>query len=228
MNDNPNLSEPLCNICGGNEFADYNGRSGVLCTGCQSLERHRTLRHFLENCGYLESSRNRGKRWLQLAPEHCTWRYLHDLCDGYVTADACPELYSYAQPLRVTLPEDFRVFPTGYFDLIIHNHVLEHIPGDYMLHLQQFLRLLKPGGVMAFTLPVQQMPLTKQGGEHLQSDQQRKEIFGQEDHYKVFGYDFFAGICSLECEVTVKHVAAQQAAMINSHEPLYIVKKINP
>ena len=36
----------------------------------------------------------------------------------------------------------FLVSPSGFFDLIIHNHVLEHLPGSYLDHINHFYRLL--------------------------------------------------------------------------------------
>lgn len=36
----------FCPICGSRSFADFRGRRGVACTGCQSLERHRIFALF--------------------------------------------------------------------------------------------------------------------------------------------------------------------------------------
>jgi predicted SAM-dependent methyltransferase len=89
------------------------------------------------------------------------------------------------------LPEGFEIFPNCYFDLILHNHVLEHIPGDYRRHLDAFLRILRPGGHMVFTIPpVYMNRSTIQDGENLPSDEDRIRMHGQKDHYKTFGKDF--------------------------------------
>jgi len=136
-------------------------------------------------------------RCLQLAPEKVTHDYLTDAFGmGYFTADLNPERYEHAKCLKLKLPEDFQIFPNEYFDLIIHNHVLEHIPGNYKSHIIEFYRILKTGGIMAFTIPDYHMTKglkeTREGGELLASDSDRVREFGQGDHYKMFGTDLIS------------------------------------
>jgi hypothetical protein len=180
----------ICNICGNAAYVDFNGRQKIQCTSCRSLERHRLVRWTLEKLGYVAANQ-RAKRALHLAPEEMTHRYLTKLLGvEYVCSDLMPQSYPHAQCLRLALPAGFDIFPDNYFDLILHNHVLEHIPGDYRDHLTQFLRLLSSGGHMVFTLPgLSRTSVTVQGGEHLHSDDERVRLHGQADHYKSFGYD---------------------------------------
>lgn len=51
--------------------------------------------------------------------------------------------YPHASPLKLALPGGFDIFSENYFDLILHNHVLEHIPGNYQDHLQQLYNIFK-------------------------------------------------------------------------------------
>lgn len=178
-----------CIICGGSEFIDFSSRKGVQCANCKSLERHRLVRWTLDELGYL-STNHVMKRALHLAPEEMTHRYLSELGVGYTCSDLVPSKYPHAQCLKLELPDGFDIFPNNYFDLVLHNHVLEHIPGDYREHLHHFVRLLRPGGNMVFTLPdVSRTSKTVQGGEFLPSDADRLRLHGQSDHYKSFGYD---------------------------------------
>lgn len=182
-------STEYCNICNGVIFGDFGARLKIRCMQCNSLERHRLIRWSLEQLGYVNSIQI-AKRALHLAPEEMTHRYLaQSFGSGYICSDLVPSKYSHAHCLKLALPEGFDVFPDSYFDLILHNHVLEHIPGDYRDHLAQFVRILRPGGHMVFTLPgISKSARTVQGGEHLSSDQ-RLRLHGQSDHYKSFGYD---------------------------------------
>ena len=188
--DNMPKAAASCNICGSDVFIDFNFRAGVQCSACNSLERHRLVRWTLERLGYV-SSVNSIKRALHLAPEEMTHRYLaQSFGSGYVCSDLVPSKYPHAECLKLALPEGFDIFPDCYFDLILHNHVLEHIPGDYRDHLAQFVRMLRPGGHMVFTLPgISKTATTVQGGEYLPSDEERLRLHGQSDHYKSFGYD---------------------------------------
>jgi len=188
----------VCNICGSKDFnpfgvGDAKKRDNALCVSCNSLERHRALHYLLRSNGLLEN-RLGLSRCLQLAPERVTHDYLLKAYGtGYIPADLFPQMYKHAQCIKLQLPEGFEIFPNRYFDLIVHNHVLEHIPGSFRSHIDEFHRLLATGGVMAFTIP--DYPITKgvkdtiEGGENLATDEDRLLVHGQTDHYKTFGVD---------------------------------------
>ena len=134
------------------------------------------------------------KRVLHLAPEYVLGRALKDLHHLiYLTADPRAEVYNWTRAMRLLFPGSFDVFPDGYFDYILHNHVLEHIPGHWKDHLMEFKRILHPGGTMVFTVPGPRMSIeTQEGGEMLASDEERFKKFGQVDHFKMFGGDLIA------------------------------------
>lgn len=184
---------PQCNICNGEYFLDFSGRQLVRCLNCDSLERHRLLRYVLESLGFLDENLATKKKVLHLAPEKMTHNYLSEIYRaGYIAADLFPEKYPHAQVLKLELPQGFNIFPDEYFDLIVHNHVLEHIPGSYKDHLNEFIRVMKQGGYMVFTIPkVNLDKITVEGGELLKDDISRINAHGQSDHFKTFGYDFF-------------------------------------
>lgn len=50
--------------------------------------------------------------------------------------------------------DNLRLFPDNYFDLIYSNIVLQHIEPSYSKkYIQEFLRVLLPGGILIFQLP---------------------------------------------------------------------------
>lgn len=58
---------------------------------------------------------------------------------------------------HMVLQGDARLpFEDGSFNLVLANHVVEHLAGDVRAHLRDWLRVLKPGGVLAVVLPDQQ------------------------------------------------------------------------
>ena len=136
---------------------------------------------------------------LHLAPEGVLGVKIREAIGaGYLPADAMPDVYGDMKCLRVFLPEGLEVFPDEFFDFVIHNHVLEHVPGSFKDHLVAFCRILKTGGKMIFSVPGPKMSIeTIEGGEHLASDDERLAKFGQIDHLKVFGRDlpeYLAGL----------------------------------
>lgn len=164
-----------------------------MCRGCGSPERHRALNHVLD----LEGRLSGGKgihRCLQLAPEKSTHDRLAEAFGaGYIPADMTPARFKHAKCLKLRLPDDFHIFPDGYFQLIVHNHVLEHIPGSFRSLIDEFHRLMDVGGAMAFTIPevgiARKRTQTVEGGEHLASDADRLREHGQGDHIRTFGLD---------------------------------------
>jgi len=187
-----------CIICGGNQFDDYRNRKGEKCRKCGAKARHRVAMKVYE-MHLLPLVENGVGRVLHLAPEVFLYPKLFEMFgSGYMTADATPDRYPHAECLKLFFPQDFGLFPDDYFDAILHNHVLEHIPGHYGDHLLAFARLLKPGGKMIFSVPGPYMDLkSREGGELLETDAQRLEQFLQEDHYKLLGSDFVEFIRSM-------------------------------
>ena len=184
---------PHCNICGGTEFHAYKGRPAEMCPSCKSKARHRVGLAVYEKFLFPLTDADPQARVLHMAPERCLHRVLADrLGDSYVTSDPEPERYLYAKCLRRGFPDGFREFEDGYFTGIIHNHILEHIPGHYGDHLKEFARLLAPGGVMIFSFPGPYGDVdTLEGGEHMESDAERIEHFGVAEHIKIFGPEFY-------------------------------------
>lgn len=135
---------------------------------------------------------------LHLAPESALSARIREVFGpGYLAADANPGAYS-TPCKKVKFPDDFGLFPDRHFDFILHNHVLEHIPGSFRDHVNEFCRMLKPGGCMIFSVPGPTTNrITIEGGEHLSSDAERLAKFGQHDHFKLFGQDLAQHMASI-------------------------------
>ena len=180
-----------CNICGNDQLKEHRGKPYGVCTQCGSKARHRVA--YVVYSNFLKPlAENNAAKVLHLAPEKALYPLLNGLFGGgYMPADANPNLYTHTKLLKLFFPKDFEIFPEKYFDVILHNHVLEHIPGNYKDHLNSFFKILKPGGLMIFSVPGPYLDKnTEEGGEHLATDLERQEKFSQKDHLKIFGRDF--------------------------------------
>lgn len=89
---------------------------------------------------------------------------------------------------------DLQKLPTECFDVIIHNHVLEHIPCGIEGVLTEFKRILKPAGWHFFTAPFSGAN-TRENLEPMAPEQRRRH-FGQEDHLRIFGTEDFPKLLS--------------------------------
>ena len=83
-----------------------------------------------------------------------------------------------------------RPFENKYFDWVLCNHVLEHIKDDKSA-IKEIFRVLKPGGKA-----IMQVPLNKNLKKTVEDDtitrkEDRIRVFGQYDHLRVYGLDYF-------------------------------------
>jgi hypothetical protein len=225
------MSDLTCNICGSCEFQPFGcvPRLNAQCCKCGSLERHRAVHLVLDELGLLQPELRGNKRSLQLAPERVTYDYMHQVYgSGYYSSDLVPSKYKHAKCLRLALPEDFARIPDEYFFLILHNHVMEHIPGSYISHVDEFHRILEKDGYMVFTCPdhyIIQGRMSVEGGENLETDAERLKLFGQEDHYKLLGVDLVDYLRSKfsSVDLLADPRSIEAAAMLAKHNATGIV-----
>jgi SAM-dependent methyltransferase len=78
-------------------------------------------------------------------------------------------------------------FPDEYFDAVVCNHVLEHVPDDRKA-LHELYRVLKVGGWGSIQVPMKG-PITQEDLA-ISGLQERSLRFGQEDHVRQYGTDF--------------------------------------
>lgn len=142
-------------------------RPHAQCGRCGSLERHRLVWTWLER---FEREHLRTARLLHIAPEPCLRRVLKPLVREYVAP---------RWDLRRT-PAASRSF-----DVILHNHVMEHIFEDVQAFREQ-CRILRPGGVLFFTVPMRRAH-TVESLDASEDRQTRKRRFGQANHWRIYG-----------------------------------------
>jgi ubiquinone/menaquinone biosynthesis C-methylase UbiE len=87
-------------------------------------------------------------------------------------------------------------FADNSYDVILCNHVLEHIPNDTKA-MQELYRVLKPNGMAILQIP-QDLNREKTFEDNSITDKkQRAEIFGQYDHVRIYGRDYFDKLRSI-------------------------------
>jgi len=175
-----------CPICENDAFVDFNGRKDVRCASCHSLERNRLLWLLLERRGALHSE---DLCILHCAPEPGLARRLKSLAAEYVPIDIDISQYKGFLPetLHVDLCKNSLESFAGKFDIVIHNHVLEHLACDLSKVLKNLSNILKPNGSMYFSVPVRKGATTTEDYSDELTDADRKLLFGQHDHVRIFG-----------------------------------------
>lgn len=174
-----------CPVCKSNRFVEHNGRANARCASCLSVERTRLLWLVLEKKGFFRP----GLRVMHMAPELALIKRFSDLLgETYYACDVDPSRYASRFTLirPIDLCCDLLKIPSASFDVIIHVHVLEHVPCGVESVLQELERILAPGGHHFLSVPIRGEETREDLSENL-SPSQRHELFGQSDHYRLFG-----------------------------------------
>ncbi len=165
-----------------------NPRDNVLSPSTLSLERHRLLWLYLKN---ETDFFTKPHKMLHVAPEQAFYKRFKQLRHiDYTTTDLNSPLADVKADL-CHLP-----FQSHTFDVILCNHVLEHIPDDIKA-MQELYRVLKPGGWGIFQVP-QDLNREKTFADSTITDKkERARIFGQYDHVRIYGKDYFETLRSV-------------------------------
>ena len=152
------------------------------CPHCSSGDRARHLRLFLDRLNILEGVR--GGAVLHMAPELTLKGYIQRYgLRSYVQGDIEPKADGVEKIDLQQIP-----YPDETFDMLICNHILEHVD-NVEIALREMHRILKPGGRAVCQTPYASR-LTKTFEDPLlQSTDDRLFFYGQEDHVRLFGSD---------------------------------------
>jgi SAM-dependent methyltransferase len=176
-----------CPVCGKSfrKFLPYgriNPRPNALCPNCLSLERHRLIwLNLKETTDFFL----RKQHVLHIAPEACfihRFEKIHG--ERYITGDI-------ESPLaKVKMDIHHIPFPDGMFDVVLCNHVLEHVNNDIQA-MREIARVLKTGGCAVLQVPFfAPIPETTFEDPMITDPRGREKAFGQDDHVRKFGKDY--------------------------------------
>jgi len=157
-------------------------RNNVLSPSTLSLERHRLLWLYLKNETDFFTAK---KKVLHFAPEQAFYKRFREMSNlDYITTDLNSPLADVKADI-CDLP-----FETNSYDVILCNHVLEHIPDDTKA-MQELYRVLKPGGFGVFQIPQDLNRKKTFEDDTITDKKERAKIFGQYDHVRIYGRDYF-------------------------------------
>ena len=159
-----------------------NPRENVLSPSTLSLERHRLLWLYLKNETDFFTKTH---QVLHFAPEQAFYKRFRRLKNiEYTTTDLNSPLADVKADI-CNLP-----FADHSFAVILGNHVLEHIPNDTKA-MQELFRVMKPGGWGIFQIPQDLKRERTFEDDTITDKKERAKIFGQYDHVRIYGRDYF-------------------------------------
>lgn len=176
----------ICPICRHEDFETYSRRENARCAHCGSLERGRLAWLVMDRLELISPE----KTILNCAPEPFMLFFGSKIFgENYYSYDFNPELFSkYKKNVKkLDLCGSLAELEGRRFDVILHNHVLEHIPCSVPAALGRLNDVLTPGGYHIFSVPMVEGRTTTEDLSPDLSSTERRRRFGQEDHLRMFG-----------------------------------------
>lgn len=204
-------------------WLDYdNHYRASICPHCSSHPRHRLIQLYLQKETDLFF---KPQKLLHVAPEKIFQRKFKKMQHlDYITIDINARGVDYAYNV-CALP-----FASNSFDIVLCNHVLEHVENDKEA-IKEIYRVLKPGGWAMLNVPIDTTRSQTFEDSSIISPKDRKHFYWQEDHRRLYGLDYKSKLESAGFQVEVKEFARLQSEFdrqiynLNIYEDLYIGKK---
>jgi len=151
----------------------------IYCPSCLSTARERLLKAILEKQFDIDN-----KKILHLSPELHVYRFIKDRAD-VIAADYMPGFYKSISS-TVQFADATRLgFNDNVFDLVIANHIMEHIPEDGMAK-REIQRVLKPGGAAILQVPFSIHLSSTIEDKNINDPARQSALFGQKDHVRIY------------------------------------------
>ena len=157
-------------------------RKNALSPSTYSLERHRMLWLYLKNETNVFSKKI---KLLHFAPEaafHEIFKKSNNI--SYDTIDLNSPLAKIKADICNLPIED------NTYDFILCNHVLEHINDDIKA-MSELYRVLKKGGIGIFQIPIDINRDKTFEDSSIKDPKERNKVFGQYDHVRIYGMDYY-------------------------------------
>jgi SAM-dependent methyltransferase len=167
-------------------------REDAQCPHCGSLERHRLLWLFLQKKVDIFAGK---PKMLHVAPEPCLESiFMKRLGSNYLTAD----LFNPNAMVKMDICDI--QYPENSFDAIYCSHVLEHVPDDRQA-MKEFYRVLNTNGWAILNVPITREKTFEDPS--IVDPKERLKAFGQEDHVRCYGQDYFERLRNSGFEVEI-------------------------
>ena len=197
------------------------------CPVCKSSYRTRIVKFYLD---YIDAF-GKNIRVLHIAPE-AQIAYILSVKTNieYIPGDIDPTPYSYYT--KITYIDLLSMqFDNEYFDLVICNHVLEHIPDDKKA-MKEIYRVMKYGGSAILQVPISYSIKSTIEDMTITSWEERLEKYGHKDHVRIYGRDYFDRLRDTGFQVEIFNPFNARSALnisrlaLDADERVFIAKKI--
>ncbi len=199
-----------------------------VCPVCHAGDRDRLVKLYLDR--HVFDRPRDGLRILHMAPEKGLSLWLSALPGvSYVAGDLEPDRYFHLAGVQamnlLSLP-----LPDGSVDLLLCNHVMEHIPDDRAA-MREVARVLAPQGRAILQTPIALALERSVEGRGDETEAERIARFGQRDHIRIYAEaDYVArleqsGLAVERWRAFEADAEAATALRLNPLETLYVCRR---
>jgi len=201
-------------------------RRNCLCPRCNSIDRERLIYLYLKEKTNVFTE---NITMLHVAPRNSLKKIFKKHKNiKYIAGDKYELGYNYTKDvIRIDLTS--LKFDDEFYDVIVCNHVLEHIEDD-LKALKEIHRVLKKDGFAILQVPIStKLEKTLEG--IAQNEEERLLQYGQKDHFRIYAKDYFLKLES--CNFVVNKINPNDSELnfdtqkyaLNPQEDLIIVYK---
>jgi len=198
-------------------------RENALAPDSMSLERHRLMWLFLQQKTNFFTEK---LKFLHVAPEFCfinLFKKMENL--QYITGDLVSPWADVKMDVH-DIP-----FNDNEFDVVICNHVLEHVKDDKKV-MEEFYRVMKKGGWGIFQVPIDKNNKQTIEDPNITDPKDRERLYWQSDHLRLYGLDYSKRLQKAGFKVTESNFINElEQELINKYalpkdEIIYFCEKI--
>jgi len=231
----------VCNVCKGSyesfvpSFPNPNDKPALdkyqvyagfsendFCPDCMSTCRERLIIAMLQNEIDYED-----RKILHFAPEKTIFNFLRNKA-RIITADYFPDRYKHIDRKIIFADITKLHFSDNEFDIIIANHILEHIPDDKVA-MKELYRILKPTGQAILQIPYSITIKTTLENPYMTNNKEMSRLFGQHDHVRIYSFrDYINRLESVNFKVELIENQNLQKYKQNALQPgetFFVIRK---
>lgn len=195
----------------------------MICPVCESYNRDRLALLFLQKNTNLFHD---NLTLLHFAPE----KGISFICKKFSNIDyLSADLGSPLADIKIDITAI--PFENKSFDVIICNHVLEHVPDDIKA-MSELFRVLKDNGWAVLQVPISHKLEHTFEDFSIQDPREKEKYFGQNDHVRIYGLDYVDRLRS--CGFMVQRIPASTFLSISEikkyavieNEEIFLCKKV--
>lgn len=151
----------------------------IYCPSCGSSARQRLVVAAINEFMEITNS-----KILHFSPEKYVFDFIRKRAT-VTTADIEPGFYKIIDPHVIFADATNLPFEDEEFDMIIANHVLEHIPDD-LKAMSEFYRVLKQDGKAILQVPYSLSVAATLEQPDINNPDMQEKLFGQKDHVRIY------------------------------------------